>query len=134
MHADRRAFADAARKFDAATMGFDETLDDGKSKSGALVGRDDVVSSLTEVLEHALQIFRRDSDAGIGDTEGDAAIIGTTGEEGHAAIARRELDRIGKQVQQDLLERTFVAMEEGKVGIEIGDQFTATGLAAGTDH
>lgn len=49
-----------------------------------------------------------DADAVVGDGDLDFHLAEAPGRKNDRAAARRELDRVGKQIEQDLLERQFI--------------------------
>src|SRR5215471_3945092 len=81
VHGDGRALACLAFQDDAAAMGFRQALDDGQSQSRALVGNGDVVLALAETVEDGLLVLGRDADAGVADSEENAAARDATGKD-----------------------------------------------------
>ena len=66
---ERRALALAALRPDAAAMQLDELLADGEPEAGAVGLLGERVVEPLERLEQALEVDRRDPDAGVGDRD-----------------------------------------------------------------
>ena len=68
---------------------------------------------LLEGAQHALEIFSRDADPRVAHGEYDAALFRHIRLDGNRAARRCELDRIGKQVHEDLLDGPLVDIDLG---------------------
>ena len=68
---------------------------------------------LLERLAEALEIFRRDADAGIAHRDLQPALSRSA--HTHVAAARRELDAVGQQVDQHLLDRALVGEDRARL-------------------
>src|SRR5689334_15348964 len=115
-------------------MRLDEALDDGKSEAGALVGRGDVVPALAEILEHPLLIVGRNSHARIGNAETYAAVGSGACEDRHDTALRCEFYRVGEEVEENLLDRALVAIDQRQVCLHLLAELAAGRLCARAHH
>src|SRR5690349_5910942 len=93
-------------------MGFGQTAHDGKSQSRSRVRHDGIVTALTETFEHLFVFLGCDADAGVPDPEGERTVMEKSDEGRHMSGGRRELDRIGKEVDENLSKRALIAADE----------------------
>ena len=84
-----------------------QTFDDGKSKAGAAVTAVVGTARLKIRLADARQILVADADAIVFDRKADLRRLGASADRDRAA-AIAETDRVGYQVEQNLVERTLV--------------------------
>src|SRR5450830_1635725 len=98
-----RAFAHFAYQTHAAPVQFDQTLDHHQTQPCALVLARERAVDLDERLEQLCLIFDADADAGIADSNLQHVVNALRAECDSAAI-RSELDGIGQQVVDNLLE------------------------------
>ena len=69
----------------------------------------------TKPLENICLIFPCDTNAGIDNAEGDTAVRMHTPEDIYPAICRRELDRIGQQMTEDLLKGPLISTNSRRI-------------------
>lgn len=93
-----------------------EAFDDGQAESGAGVASVEPGFDLDEGMEQQGEFFRGDSDACIGDGDGDG-IRGGVDVEGDPASGGGELDGVGKEVGEDLLEAEGISENEKGRGV-----------------
>ena len=130
------AFAGAAVHADGAAEQGGELLADGQAQAGAAVGAGDGAVELAELLEDDGVLGRVDARALVGTTRmrtwppglaGAASVAGASGRRRAVQVGGRrvsvdraafggELDRVGKQVVQHLLELARVAVQDRHVG------------------
>ena len=67
-----------------------------------------IAADLAKLLEHLFLVFRRDADAGVADGNFETALRPRARASRDASAVRRELDGIGQQIDQDLLELALV--------------------------
>src|SRR5581483_1440034 len=99
-----------------AAMQLDETLAERQAEPGALIAAAELARNLGERHQRLPQLILGDTDAGIRDGNVEPAIGTDEGAQGDRPVARRELDGIGEQVDQDLLEILPVAVEQRQSG------------------
>src|SRR5688572_3201336 len=87
---------------DLAAHELSESARDGESEAGAFGAAGSRLFDLPEGLEDALDLGRGDADAGIPDVEVRGRVIVTKANADGSL--RSEFDRVGKQIEQDLLE------------------------------
>ncbi len=92
-------------------MLFDESLGQRQAETGALALAIQVTVDLAETRERLGDVFGRDANAGIDDLEHVAAVHSTPGPEPHLAAGIGELDCVGEQVNQDLLQLAFIGAQ-----------------------
>ena len=90
-------------------MQFGQRLGQGKPQTGALGGVLHAVLDLLERQQDAAQVAGFDAGAGIGDGDLYAAAVFDAGIQGDAAAGRGELDGVGQQVEENLLQPAPVA-------------------------
>src|SRR4029079_5602526 len=83
-----------------------------------------------EILEYALPILLGDSNAGVANAEAQSALGWFMGKSHHSAATRREFDCIGQKIEQDLLQRTFVAVQMRQTDIDVRGEFAARSVGA----
>src|SRR5512143_2740423 len=115
-------------------MRFDQALDDRQTETRTFVGGDNVVTTLSEVLKDAELVFRRDTDAGVRNSEVDAAVANAAREGRDAAPALGELGGIGEQVEEDLLDRSFVAINQRQVPFDLDLKLATGRVEFGSHH
>src|SRR5207248_4800381 len=106
---ERGAFARLAFDPDAAAVQLDELLGQRQTESGALLLLRVIAPDLAELLEHGLMIFGRDADPGVADRDLEPAGIAMRRYVDAAAVGR-DLDRVGQQVDEDLLHLALVGL------------------------
>ena len=134
---ERAALAVDAGEPDFAAQQHGQLAADGEAEAGAAVLARGAGVGLLEGLEDEPLLLRRDADAGVLHGEGDHLlglgqhrVIGAPARRGKAdanldVAMRRELDGVGQQVLEDLLQALRVAVQDrGQVGVE-----TARGTA-----
>src|SRR5713226_1446693 len=109
-----------ARDPDLATMHLHELLGQREPEARALNLPALVAAHLPELLEDGLLVLWRDPDAGVGDRDFDRP-VGEPGLHPDPPPFRRELHSVGQEVQQDLLDLSFIADElaQGRVHADI---------------
>ncbi len=110
-HGDDGADVDVALQIQGAAVQFDEGLGERKAETGALVLAVQIAVDLAETRERLGNVLRRDADAGIDDLEHVAAVRPTPDPERHLAAMIGELDCVGEQVDQDLLQLAFIGAQ-----------------------
>src|SRR5215510_11405909 len=114
---ERRAMSDLTRHPDLAAMQLDELPRQGQPQSGTfdlLVGRPD----LSKLLEHCLLILRGDSDTRIPHRHFNAPVNRHRPDIDPPGL-RRELDRVGQQVEQDLADLPLVGLDVPESFVEL---------------
>src|SRR5262245_31010213 len=111
-----RSFTQTARHPDAASVQLDELSGERQPEPGAL----DLLrggTHLPELLEDRLVILGGDTDARVDDRDlDDGALDG--GSYVDLTTLRRELDRVGEQVQEHLLHLALVTLEHADLVID----------------
>src|ERR1700760_3109240 len=92
-----------ADELELATMALDQRLGERQAQPDPFVAAVDLWFDLAEGLERRRNILRPHPDAGIDDTEREPDAL-QTGRHADAAVFGGELDRIGDQVDQRLLQ------------------------------
>ena len=121
-----RAAPDLALDADLAVHEIDKPRADGKAEAGAFMAAGRGRVDLRELLEHALQLVRRDTDAGIfdADLQMHDAVRDLAGDIDQDMTLFGELDGIAQQVGDDLAETPGIADDEGRQArIDAHDQF-----------
>ena len=85
--------------------------------------------ALAEFFEDDFALVRRYPDPRVGDLDLKHSIAGVLGRDGDAAAFGRELDRVGQQVQHDLLEFPLVGAERTERAIHVETGRDVVGLA-----
>ena len=80
---------------------------DGEAKARAVIGLGELALDLLERPAEPHQRLRRNSDAGVGDHQDDR-ILPPPAANDHPAVVGRELDGVGQQIDDDLLDRPAV--------------------------
>src|SRR5262245_51385152 len=114
---ERRALAHLALHPDPPAVQFDELTAQGQPQPRPfrlLVGRPD----LAELLEYRVLVLGRDPNAGVDDRNFDGSIT-QHGPDFNPPALRRELDRIGQQVQDDLPDLPFVCPDLTNTGVHV---------------
>src|SRR5437899_4772708 len=106
---ERGALARLAFHPDAAAVQLDELLGQRQAESGAFLLLRVIAPDLAELLEHGLMIFGRDADPGVADRDLEPAGIAMRRYVDAAAVGR-ELDRVGQEVDEDLLHLALVGL------------------------
>ncbi len=88
-------------------MQLDEAPCQGQAEARPLLLAGVAAAHLAELLEHRGLVFRRDADARVVHRDHEFAIC-TSRAHIDTATVRRELDSVGQQVEQDLLEFALV--------------------------
>src|SRR5262245_18788273 len=103
------ALADLALDPDRPAVQLDELPAQGEPQPGALApGR--AGRHLAELLEHGVLILGRDTDARVGDRDLETAVR-RDGPDLDPAALRRELDRVGQEIEHDLLDLALVGAD-----------------------
>src|ERR1041385_2742982 len=112
---ERRAAARRRLHVDAPVVELDEVARQREAQAGAAATRAPAEFRLIELVEDALEVVGRDADALVADIDAhrvDADRRGrarhVAGVQRHRAAVRRELHRVREQVEEDLLEPSFV--------------------------
>jgi hypothetical protein len=102
------ALVHGALDADLAAQRAGQLAADRQAQPGAAVGAAGGAIGLLEGLEDDRQLVLGDADAGIDDAEGHDVLAGPLDAQRHPAL-RGELERVGQQVAQDLLEALLVS-------------------------
>ena len=126
---ERAAFAELAFERHVAAQQPAQFADDREAQAGAriLAGHGVAVGKharcLAEFLEHELLFIRADADAGIGHFQPQIALFVALGRNDDPSALGRELDRVGQQVVENLLNLGLVLSQRrqrgGRIAIEI---------------
>ena len=92
-------------------MQLDQVLAQRQAETGALLLARDVALDLAERREGLFQVLRRHADAGVDDGKDEIAAGSQIRPDRHPAVQRRELDRIGQEVEQDLFQGTAIGIK-----------------------
>src|SRR3990170_1733676 len=103
-----RALAELARERQRAAVQLDQPASQREPQARSLALPRVVVADLAELLEHRLLVFCRDPDAGIGDRHRHRVAVQRRAH-GDLASLWGELDRVGQEVEQHLLDLAFVS-------------------------
>src|SRR5262249_38717706 len=101
--AERGPLTHLALHPDPSPVQLHELLGECQPKPRALLLPSIISADLAELLEDGRLVLGRDPDPGVADGDGDA-VLGRCGGEADPATFRRELHRVGEEVQQDLLD------------------------------
>jgi len=82
------------------------------------------LAGLEERIADPLQIVGRNADSGVGDAQQEARAVGLR-KHSHLAAAFGELDGVRDEIDHDLLERTRIAGDDGKIGRRIDREIDA---------
>src|SRR5436190_846473 len=104
---ENRALAGFARDANLPAMQFDEPARQREAQSRAFLLARVLAAHLAELLEHRLMIGGGDADAGVLDGDFDV-VAGDPRANVDTPAIRRELDRVGQQIEQDLLQLPLV--------------------------
>src|SRR5262245_8205102 len=104
------AFAEFALYPDFAAVHFNETPGQRQAESRAFAFLRVVAAGLPKLLEDRLLVFLGDADAGVCDRYDHGAVADRSVDFDLSAF-RRELDRVGKEIDQNLLHLALVAGE-----------------------
>jgi hypothetical protein len=99
-----------------------QTFHDRQPKAGTFIGDGDIMTSLTKTLKHPRVIFGVNSDTGITYTHDYLGGFRDTGKSHNLAASGRELDSVGKQIDEDLPQCPFVRMQQRQIACHIGDK------------
>ena len=91
------------------------------------------VGRLLELLEDTLPVLVRDPDAGVAHRHPDAVVV-PAGDDLDAAQLRGELDRVGQEVDHDLLDAALVGPDGAKVLGRVEPHVDAAARRALADH
>ena len=97
-----------------AVMGAYHRVDQGQTEARSFVFARQRAVDLRERLEHLLDRFGRESDAGVAHRNGKTTVVRAMRPHCYASAVRREFDRIGEQVHQHLLDHALVAGDFGR--------------------
>ena len=131
---ERRALARFAFEPDASAVQLDELAREREAEARAFLLVRVVAADLAEFLEHRLLVLRRDADAGVADGDYEHLVRVAARDDVDAAAVGRELDRVGQQVEQDLLELALVGddLAERRVDVERRARCRAAARARGS--
>ena len=104
-------------------MHLDQVLCDGKAETGALVDARIAVVSLLEGQKDALFHVVADTDAVVDDVYEHKVLLHKGGLDSDAASVRGELHRIGKQVEQDLMDFLLIPISRVSIQLVRDDDF-----------
>ena len=91
-----------------SVMQLDEVARQRQAESGAATPRAASLLGLVELVEDALQLVGGDADALVCDVDAHSVGVGHRHVDGHRPAARRELDGVRQQIEEDLLQAPFV--------------------------
>src|SRR5437879_5100556 len=114
---ERRAVAELTLDPDAPAVQLDELAREGEAKPGALVLLGVVRPDLPELLEHDLDVFAGDADAGVGHRHFHLAVQALRADLDAPALGR-ELHRVRQEVEEDLLDLALVAAQRAQLAVE----------------
>src|SRR6185312_1528584 len=89
-----------------------------KAKPGSARSAVVTIIGLREGLEDRVQLHGWNADAGILHDNQDTAFLELRAGERDVSVLRRKFVRIGKQVNQDLLEGTLIGPQMGQTGLD----------------
>src|SRR5262249_28783943 len=104
-----------------------------QTEAGALVLARMRRIQLNEGLEHPFDVGRGYANAGVRHRDHQIAIIVLRGGNRDRTALGCELDRVGEQIQQDLVQLAFVRIERGQIGGDVGHQLDACRLGTLAD-
>src|SRR5271163_783881 len=104
------AAADFAFDPEAAAVGFNDVLGDGKAEAGATGFAGTRGIHAIEALENSLLISERDADAGVGDGD-DGFASGRGGSDADGSARQGVLDGVVEQVLENFAEETGIAAD-----------------------
>ncbi len=96
-------------------MDLGQRLGERQAEAGAVAAAGERGLHLAEGLEHLFHLIGRNADAGIGDLDDDAGIVVDRPAQRHAAALRREFQRVGQEVEEDLLELALIGDDAQRV-------------------
>jgi len=74
---------------------------------------------LAEFFERAAEVLGRDADTGVADAKLQISLAGHPCKRSDCSPGRRELDGIGKKIEQNLFQRALVAHDQWKIAPEL---------------
>src|SRR5437016_1410974 len=117
-HGDRGAEARPAGDLERAAVQLDQAAADRQAEAGAAVLARERVLDLVEGLADPRQLVRRDADAAVRYGDGEAAALLEPRVERDGAALGRELDRVGQEIEQDLLDRARIGLDRRQVVVD----------------
>ena len=97
-------------------MQLDEGLGQGQTEPGPLIPTIEVAVDLAEWRQRLGNVIEGNADSGVGNLEHVAVFRVGPNSYGHHPTCRRELDRIRKQIDQNLLELALIGMKRRQIG------------------
>ena len=136
---ERAASSQFADKADFAAQQLAQLLDDRQPQAGpGILPRQVAIAhgqgTLPELLENDLAVFLGNPHAGVGDRDLQPVVQAAADRHGDPAALRSELDGIGQQVDQDLLDLALVVEHDRQVGLDFADQVDVLLFAQRADH
>ena len=89
------ALAQAAFEIQLATMHFDKGFNQRQPQPRPVMGAPENIFGLTERGQNVVEMFRCDTNAGIGDRKKEVAPRSRPGPHNYFSVGRRELDGVG---------------------------------------
>ena len=110
------AGAGLAVEMQRAAMQLGQAQRQRQAQAGAFLGAGEMALHLGERLHRHHDLFMGHADAGIGDGDGDAAVLGGLGHHQDAALLGGELAGIGQKIDEELAQALGVAFDLRQVG------------------
>ena len=129
LEAEGAAFAPGARRGAGATEERREAPADGEAEAGPLLVPTGAAVDLGERPEEARHIFLFDADARVADGDDEPGVLDADPDRNAALLG--ELDGVGEQVEEDLLETPLVAGEARDLRCDVYLQAQRLGVGLG---
>ena len=121
-HRDASALARTAAHHQFAIVEADQSLDDGKTEARAVMRAVVGTLCLEELVADLRHVFSRNADTVVFDGNKNVTALGARSNF-HPTAAIGELDRVGHQVDHDLLERALVGVDFRQIARQIEFEF-----------
>ena len=131
LHGEGGAVVELARDFDAAAVQLHELLHQCQADAGAFVAAATAVLQAVEALEHARERILGNAHAGVGHLQPQA--VAQRVDRNHDLACERVLERVGEQVEHDLLPHVAVDPGPDGLGRHGHAQAEACALAGGAE-
>ena len=121
-------------EIERAAVQVDEVLHDRQSETGAALGGFVGQRALTEGLQDARDLVFRNTGASVGDRHELSAVVRMSDDERDAAALRRELQRVGQEVEADLAHRARIGPDVRQIRREVFDDLQRLGVGFDFDQ
>ena len=106
---------------DTAAVKLDEPLRKGETQARSLLRAREVVLSLSELVEDDAPVSLRDADPRVLHRDAEAGAQNSSAQR-HRSARPRELDGVGQEVEEHLLDLALVGHHDAELGVDLLDQ------------